>query len=112
MTGADESVEPKLGENIGDRVTALITSGLKTIPISGSIMAELVGALVPEQRLVRIESYLRYLESRISLLSNEQKEAIRTSADHVDLFEEGAYQAVRALTDERRQKIADIVAEA
>ena len=66
---------------------------------------------MPEQRFTRIESYIIYLNSKIDLLSNDQKELIKTSKEHIDLFEEGAYQAARALTDDRRRLIAKIVFE-
>jgi hypothetical protein len=43
----------RLGETIGNRITALASSGFET-PLSGSVLAQLIGELVPEQRLVRI----------------------------------------------------------
>ena len=111
MKEVDESIQPKFVESIADRVTALTSAGLGTIPFSGSILAQLVGTLAPEQRLARIEAYIRYLELKVDLLTTGQKELIKTSFEHIDLFEEGAYQAIRAITDERRQQIAQIVAE-
>jgi len=107
----DEGAKLKLGETIVDRASALTKGGIGMIPVAGPIIAELVGTLIPDQRFDRIEAYIRFLESRIDLLSTEQKEVIKTSPEHIDLFEEGAHQAVRAITDERRQQIAKIVAE-
>jgi len=111
VENVDEGGKLKLGETIVDRATALTKGGIGMIPVAGSFIAELVGTLIPNQRFDRIEAYIRFLQSRIDLLHTEQKELIKTSPEHIDLFEEGAYQAVRAITDERRQQIAQIVAE-
>jgi hypothetical protein len=77
----------------------------------GSIIEQLVKELVPYQRFASIESYLKYLNEKLDSLSNDRKEFIKTNKEHIDLFEEGAYQAVRALTDDRRRLIAKIVFE-
>ena len=111
MEDVDEGDKLKLGETNVDRVTALTKGVSGMIPVAGPIIAELVGALIPNQRCDRIEAFLRSLKIRIDRLSAEQKEVIKTSPEHIDLFEEGAQQAVRAITDERRQQIAQIVAE-
>jgi hypothetical protein len=93
---ADEGAKLKLGETIVDRASALTKGGIGMIPVAGPIIAELVGTLIPNQRFDRIEAYMRFLESRIDLLSTEQKEVIKTSPEHIDLFEEGAHRELFA----------------
>jgi len=81
------------------------------IPLAGSVLAEVVGILIPQQRIERIEAYLRYLNAKLSELPEAEAKRKATEPEAIDLFEEGANQAARALSDLRRERIAAVVAE-
>lgn len=109
MTGGDNT-PPPLGGTWKDTGAALVKGGIGAIPVVGSILGEVVGLIIPNQRMNRIEAYLRHLSDR---LASADAESLRSKFDDpevVDLFEEGAVQSVRALSEERRAYITQLVA--
>jgi hypothetical protein len=101
---------PELGSNPRDREAALIRSLVGAIPYIGSALSEIITALIPNQRIERVEKYLLYLQQELArLVPDNLQERIRTPAA-IDLIEDGAYQAARALSDERQRYIARCVA--
>jgi hypothetical protein len=88
---------------------ALLRAALGTVPLVGSILAELVGLIIPDQRVERLDAYLKLLDE----LFDGQGELLRQrfcDPERIDLFEEGAVQSLRAVSDERKVYIASIVA--
>ncbi len=82
---------------------------LSEIPLLGSIVAEVVGQIIPEQRTERLEAYVRLLGDRLRTIEQDDLDARFRDPENVDLFEEGAIQAARALSEERRVYIAALV---
>lgn len=64
-------------------------------PYAGSILAKIVGAILQNPRL---------REPDRDLLERKMR-----AEEFVDLFEDGAFQAARALTDEREEHIAALL---
>ncbi|MDD2732340.1 MAG: hypothetical protein PHF56_00240 [Desulfuromonadaceae bacterium] len=91
-------------------IAAIIGKGLLgAIPFVGPLAAEIVGSIIPNQRIDRIESLLRLLEAKIA---DEQKAKIQeriTEPESVDLIEDGFIQASRALSEERKEYIASLL---
>lgn len=103
-----KSNPPNLDENFGDlvaRTTGFVAASV--IPGVGSAIQYAITELIPNSRIERIVAYLRYLEQRIDQVVLQN--ALRT-AEGLDLFEEGLWQAARALSDERKERIAGLVA--
>ena len=84
---------------------------LGLVSIAGSELAEVVGVVIPQQRIERIRAHLRHLNERLSELSELEAKRKATEPEAIDLFEDSALQAIRALTDERQQRISMVVAE-
>jgi hypothetical protein len=80
------------------------------VPIAGSLIAELITEVVPGQRQERIEDWLRQLADRLALVEQATLRPRLCEPENVALFEEGAYQAARAISEERRRHIAELVA--
>lgn len=99
----------QLGNTGADRAVALVRSITGAIPVVGAALSEIVTVIVPNQRIDRLEKYLVHLEGEIARLRIPE-ERLKTT-ESVDLIEDGAYQAVRALTDDRRRYIARCVSE-
>jgi hypothetical protein len=99
---------PKLGSNANDRIAATLRAGAGLVPIIGTALAEIVTEFIPGQRLERIESYLKLLAAEIDKLHLDRKQLQKPA--NVDLIEDGGYQAVRALSEDRRVYIARCVA--
>jgi len=99
-----------LDENKSDLIALVGKSIVGAVPFAGSLLSEIVGAIIPNQRVDRLIKYLRELENKISEIPTELIERLKTDDLFIDLVEEGFVQASRAITDERRAYIASIVA--
>lgn len=104
MTSNDS--EPPLGENAATKIGRIVASAPGGIPFVGPIIQSAILEVIPNIRLQRIENYLRHLQSQIGGLQLES--ALRSNVG-LDLFEEGIWQSARALTDERKSYIANLV---
>lgn len=101
--------EPPLGEGKADGVAAVLRAGAGLVPGIGGPLAELVSQFIPNVRMQRAEDYLRWLNRKSEHLSDEQFRQRLMTEPAMDLVEEGALQAIRALTDQRREQIANAV---
>ena len=91
-------------------VAAIIGKGLLgAIPFVGPLAAEIVGAVIPNQRIDRIESLLKLLESKIPEEDRLKVEERFISSDSVDLIEDGFIQVSRALSENRKEYIASLL---
>ena len=110
MSGVEHRGMPELGETARDRIAALAKGGIGTVPVVGSILAEIVGQFIPNQRLDRIEDYLRRLDDRLRAAEGAPRAPL-TEPEAIDLIEEGGWQSARATSGERRDYIARLVAD-
>lgn len=79
------------------------------VPGCGSILSEMVGAIIPDQRMDRLVKYIKILDEKLQQIDSEVLKIVRTNEAAIDLIEEGFVQASRALTNERREYIANLV---
>jgi len=100
----------KLQPNKTDLMVAISKGVLGTIPVVGPLVAEVVGTLIPNQRLDRIQRFLEKLEERVKELDWERVEKEFRKPEFIDLLEDGFYQAARALSEERLEYIANLIA--
>ncbi|NNI31481.1 hypothetical protein [Pasteurella multocida] len=99
--------EDNLDENTLDKVISVSKAVLGDLGVP-SIIVEIFGNLIPNQRLDRITKFIRELEKRISDL-----EIIITDIDkqteYIHLLENGMLHAYRASSDKRLEYIASII---
>jgi hypothetical protein len=89
---------------------AIIAKGIAgNIPFIGSLVTEIINETIPNQRLDRIESTLRLLESKILEQDQEKVKQRIVTPEYVDLMEDGFWQAARALSEERKDYIASLL---
>jgi hypothetical protein len=94
----------------GNKIATILGKGLiGAIPFVGPLAAEIVGAVIPNQRIERIESLLTILESKITEEDKTKIEERIYSPESVDLIEDGFIQASRALSGERTDYIASLL---
>lgn len=110
MIGGEDDMPP-LGETARDRAVSLAKGFIGAIPAAGSIIAEVVTQIIPQQRFERVEDYVRRLNERLATVEEDRLRSTFTDPENVDLFEDGALQATRALSDERRAFIVKVVAD-
>ncbi len=101
-----------LGNKPLDYLVSLTKAMAGSAPVVGSVLSEFIGVIVPEQRIDRIARYCEHLEQELRTLGNcrENLREAFNDEEFADIFEEGLRQAGHALTDERKQYIACLVA--
>ena len=92
-----------------DRIASALKATLGAIPYLGPLAAEIVGNLIPNQRVERIVSFVRTLEAKIDPEERAKVEAKMLEEKSIDLMEDGFLQAARALSEERIEYIAALV---
>jgi len=94
------------------RTDALVVAAkgvLGAIPIIGPIVAEVVGAIIPNQRMDRIARLLSALAESVANLDRSILEQRLSTPLGVDLLEDAFQQAARAVSDERIEYVANIL---
>ena len=92
-----------------DYVASTAKAFLGAVPFVGSLLVELAGTIVPNQRMDRIADFAGELEARLSVLEQDFVRAQLSDPQFTDLMEEGLNQAARAVSAERRAQIAELV---
>ena len=101
--------EQLMDTKVTDIIAILAKGGLGAIPIYGPIFAEIIGSLIPNQRIDRIFSLLKTLESKIDEKERAKVEKRMLEEKSIDLMEDGFMQAARALSEERIEYIASLL---
>ena len=91
-----------------DYLAAIGRSASSVIPYVGTFVGELITNIIPGQRIDRIAKFLDELNKRVTELEVNVQEKMQ-HPENVDLFEEGCYQACRAVTKERLNYIVNLV---
>ncbi len=108
MDGSRNS--PELGLNRSDYVASAAKAALGAFPFAGSLLVEIAGTVIPNQRIERIALFAEQLEERIGHLEAQCVRENLTDEEFTDMVEEALHQAARSTTDQRRSHIASIVA--
>lgn len=93
-----------------DYVAAVTKAIVGAAPFAGSLLVELAGAVIPNQRKDRLIQFARELEQRISGLEQGAVRAQLGDATFTELLEEAMHQAARSTSDERRRYLAQLIA--
>jgi hypothetical protein len=100
----------ELQSQTADYVAAAAKSVIGAVPFAGSLLVEIAGAIIPNQRIERIAKFAAILDGKIAHLEQTAIRSKLADENFTDLAEEALRQAARSLTDERRDYIASIVA--
>ena len=101
-----EKNEISLEDNKSDRAAIALKAALGIVPAVGSILQEVVGVVIPNQKSERIKIFVEVLGQKIEHLEKEVIDAKMKTEEFTDLLEDALRQASRSLTDERREYIA------
>ncbi len=105
----DTLPHPTLSNTPTDYSVSVTKGILGAIPFAGSLLAELVANVIPNQRVDRLAKFVEVLNAKLSQLDQAALRTRLTDPHGVDLVEEGFYQAIRAVSEERKRQIADVV---
>jgi len=105
-----ERIRDELKPRAADHTTTVAKGILGALPFVGSMLAEVVGQVIPQQRMDRIVDVLGRLEARLSEVERTKLVMdLPGNPEAVDLLEEGMIQATRAVSDERREHVAALM---
>jgi hypothetical protein len=93
-----------------DHTVAGLKALLGLMPFVGGTVAEIVGQVIPGQRLDRACRFLEELDARLRQL--ELSPAVASDPRFVDLFEDATLQSLRALSEERTTQLVSFLTEA
>lgn len=96
-----------LDANPKDRGVALAKSLSSALPGVGPFVAQVLLDDLPGLRIDRVVDFCRLLGSRVEAIEFAQRMKVE---ENIDLVEEGAQQSTRALSEDRRERIAALVA--
>lgn len=101
-----------LKSNTTDHVVSVAKIALSAVPVVGSPLAEIIGTVIPNQRIERVTKFAATLEERLSAVERQLLQERIHDPDFGELVEDAVRQAASSLSDERRQYLASIVATA
>jgi hypothetical protein len=105
------SLEAVSATNAFDLMAALTKVSASLLnPTLGPYLAELVGMVIPNQKIDRLIKYVAELDKKLVHLEKEPLRAQNKDETFTDLMEDGLRQAAQSLSDERREYIASLVA--
>jgi hypothetical protein len=93
-----------------DYIASVLKAALGAVPYAGSLLVELIGTIIPNQRIDRLTKFAKSLETKISQIEKDFAHSQLKDDNFSDLLEEGFRQAARALSAERREYIASVIA--
>lgn len=93
-----------------DYVVSAAKAVLGMVPFAGSLLAELAGNVIPNQRIDRLTKFAQELEARLSGIDQAHVRSQLNDENFTDLVEEGVRQAARSVSDEKRQYLAALLA--
>jgi hypothetical protein len=101
-----------LAPNHTDFLTGYAKGGLGAIPYFGALFGEVIGQIIPHQRVDRIVAFLGILDKKFEQLKIEFAviESKLKNEEYINLFEEGIWQAARTSSQERKEHIASLLA--
>jgi|CXWL01.1.fsa_nt_gi hypothetical protein len=97
-------------ENNGDKLTSLFKGAVGMTPGVGSLLSEIVGIVIPNRHLERLLIFVEVLDQKVSHIDSAVLSLKMKDEEFTDLLEDALRQSTRALTPERRDYIASILA--
>jgi len=92
-----------------DWAVAISKGVLGAIPIVGSLAAEVIGVLIPNQRIDRIEDLLNKMANKLEKVPKATVDEGFRKPEFIDLLEDGMYLAAKSLSGDRIEQIANLL---
>lgn len=109
MQEKEHDKEQSLELHKTDYVASAAKAALGAVPFAGSLLVELAGTVIPNQRIDRIVKFAKILGQRLDRVEQDFVKSQLQNEAFTDLVEEGLRQASRSLSDERREYIASLI---
>jgi hypothetical protein len=108
MSGDDSTLD-SLRNSRHDHAVVASKALLGMVPFAGSILAELAGSAIPNQRLDRVAKFAAELDRRLVGIESEVAKKKWHDDRFLELAEEVIRQAARATSDQRREYLATLL---
>jgi hypothetical protein len=105
----DDSMPDSLRDSGRDHAVVASKALLGMVPFAGSILAELAGSAIPNQRLDRVAKFAAELDRRLVGIESEVTKQKWHDDRFLELAEEVVRQAARATSDQRREYLAALL---
>jgi hypothetical protein len=105
----DDSMPENLKNSGHDHAVVASKALLGIVPFAGSILAELAGSAIPNQRLDRVAKFAAELDRRLVGIESEVTKQKWNDDRFLELAEEVVRQAARATSDQRREYLATLL---
>jgi len=105
-----QELQPSKREAAIEIVGGVFKGLVSQIPIAGPILAEILGIVIPNRRMERILTTLTLFGQKLEEMDSTVRDTQMQTETFTDLLEEGMWQAARAITDERKEAIAALLA--
>jgi hypothetical protein len=99
----------RVSEKAQETGVAVVKGGLGAIPFVGSLLAELLGATVPNRRMNRVENMVNLMIAKDSGIDVETLKEKLQDEEFQDLFEKGVYAASKATAEERIRAVSRLM---
>lgn len=109
---ADEvhfSLRPNAADRAHDLLVALSSTIDLCVPGFGSVFGLLVGEVIPNRREDRVAQYLTKLARRLDAIEDGLERMKNAGDEGLALFEDGARESARATSDQRIDRIVELV---
>ena len=109
MSNLDQNT---LDSNRRDRLVSIANSAAGVLPGVGTLISEVMTAIIPDLRLERMVAFLKQLDSEVANIHGrlDTFEQHLQTEEGLDLLEEGCVQASRAVSAERKERLGRLVA--
>jgi len=89
-------------------VASAAKAALGAVPFAGSLLSEIAGSIIPNQRIDRIVAFAKELESQLSEVDRRLMRAALANENFTDLMEEALRQVARSVSSppQRRRLMA------
>ncbi|WDE97665.1 hypothetical protein PQO03_17715 [Lentisphaera profundi] len=95
--------------NKQDLKASVLKSTVGIVPFAGPFLSEVVGAVIPNQRIDRIGKFVKELDERLSRFEQSYLNELIKDEECVDLIEECFISASRGISQDRRKYIATLL---
>ena len=103
-----------LDSNRRDKLVSIANSAAGVLPGVGTLISEVMTAIIPDLRLERMVAFLKQLDSEVANIHGrlDTFEQHLQTEEGLDLLEEGCVQASRAVSADRKERLGRLVAKA
>ena len=104
---------PSLGNKAPDYIASSLRAAIGSCtfvaPFIAPMMAEVIGHLIPNQRVDRLERFMKALDTRLANLGHPLPDDRWSEPVAIDLMEDAFWQSARATSQERIEYIATLL---